>query len=298
LTGSYVNFDGHKITLDHDTIATHRTQLLPEQVSVGAEPRTHADQILQAVVRNEALSTNPEDGTAKGYRYEIHNPTAQNPTGEFVYDYSTHPPCDRSRWYVGMDTNQESTVYHQMTGEYRDFSVTPYAAGQQTLDQFRQNLQDRKNQYPLDVGVHLEREPFKYSMHGQDDSAIDHAITVESYDPKTDTVHYRNSAFGSRELTISSEALYNAMHLHRADADIAETAKQLHTLAPRIASEPATAQNVGRQLGTFLRETEPSQRQAIINQLRRESGVDVETLMTPQDQALMRSSRGFSLWPF
>jgi hypothetical protein len=298
LTGSYVDAAGHKISLDHDTIATHRTQQLPEQVATGAEPRSHADQILQAVVRNEALSINLEDGTAQGYRYEIHKPTAQNPTGEFVYDYSTHPRTDRSRYYVGMDTNQESTIYHQMTGEYREFSVTPYAAGEQTLDQFRRNLQDRKGQYPLDVGVHLDREPFKSSMHGQDGSTIDHAITVESYDPKTDTVHYRNSAFGSRECTISGEALFNAMHMHRSDAEVQATSKQLSALAPRIASEPAAAEDVGRQLGRFLRETEPSQRRAIIDQLRRESGVDIEKLMTPQDQALMRNSRGFSLWPF
>jgi hypothetical protein len=215
LTGSYTDTKGHTISLDHDTIAIHRTELNEEEKHYGVEQRSHGDQILQSIIRNEDLAGagDSRDGTGQGWRYEIHKPTAQNPTGETVIDYTTNPPTDRSRSYIGMRDGGSEGIYQRMTGSDTRFSLTGHDADGMSLFQFRDRLNSSNmfHQYPLDGTVHMDREPFKSSMGAQSGTGIDHAITIEGYDPKTDTVRYRNSAFGSRQLTMSARELYDAM---------------------------------------------------------------------------------------
>jgi hypothetical protein len=287
LTGSYHDGQGRTIHLDHDTVAHNRGQLSDDAKRLGAEPRTHADQIMQALVRNEDLVAGTADRSNSQRRYEVHAPDKNHPTGEFTYDYSTHPPTDISASHTGTRSD-EGTLFQAMTGK-EDFNSTIHRGdgSTQTLDDFKRRLANQHD-FPVTMSVNPDQEPFKSMMGTQGGEGIQHDITIEGYDPKTGQVRYRNAAFGSKEQSASADQLYNSMFKHRSEAEVGQ-------VAAGVRENPQSVDP--QKLQEFLAESEPKQRQQVLRDLSRESGVDLSSKLTAEQKRDLGLAGGvFERW--
>jgi hypothetical protein len=286
LTGHFTDTKGRVVTVSHATIANPDSELTVDAKKLGVEPRSQGDRIMQAIIRNEDYTAmNAVDGPQSanhGRKYEIGKPTRDNPTGEFVRDYSQHPPEDVSMSNMGMQADSNA-VYFALSkkANERDFEFSDPESTGPNVQVFKQKLQSMQGQYPLVVIVNPNEDPFASAPGTRGLSDLNHAITVEGYDPKTGMVRYRNSNFGSREQTISADKLFDGMRANLDDSVIAVVAKAFNDHKADIDQHP---ERMGTVLYDFLNEAEFSQRLQLLKKLEAATGMKLEHYLSREQE--------------
>jgi hypothetical protein len=287
LTGSYTDHSGRTVPIDHDTVARHWTKTLDETEIGYQAPRSQADQILQATIRNIHLdrlnkTTEKPGMQPQNLRYSIGKPTRDNLNGEYTFDYGQTPPSDESQNALGqgMSIDAAETVYNCVTGSHDTgiaIGFTPHSIDRKPhLQQFLQQANER-NEYPIVVGVNAAVEPFKTLMHMPVPDGVDafagHAITIESYNASTGDVQYRNSWDGSRSHHIQFEDLYGGMLQYRSDGDITSQAQSWNSDKPS-----------SLDVYWYLTGTVPSERQSVANRLSSKTNTDLVGMLSDSDR--------------
>ncbi|MDR3612753.1 MAG: hypothetical protein P4L53_04250 [Candidatus Obscuribacterales bacterium] len=286
LTGRFTDTAGRVVTVSHATIANSDGELTADAKKLGLEPRSQGDRIMQAIIRNEEYAAmNSVDGVNaanNGLKYEIGKPTKDNPTGEFVRDYSERPPVDVSISHMGMqaDSNAVYSGLSSKTNE-RDFEFSDPESTGPNVAAFKHKLESMQGQYPLVVVVNPNEEPFASAPGTRGLSDLNHAITVEGYDPNTGMVRYRNSNFGSREQTISADKLFDGMRANLDDSVVAAVAKVFKEHKAEIDQHP---ERMGTVLYNILNQAEVAQRLQLLKRLEIVAGMKLEHYLSREQE--------------
>jgi hypothetical protein len=305
LTGSYRTTDNRDIRLDQRTITDYQSTVALQ----GQEVRTQASQIMQATLRNVDLDmANKENGT--NLRYEVHsdNKTIQAlgmaGNGEHIVDYSQNPPKDVTANYPGMRNGYAEEVYQSVAGT-NDGGFTLNAYTQVNKDEFKKSLDEmaRQGKFPATIGVNLLQEPFK-TQGGGEGSALAatimmnglpmHAITINSYDPKTGQIEYTNHLSGSQTGTISRDDLFRAMHEPELEG---YTDAMGNSMKKVFDADPALQRDhMGDRMFGLLSFMEPQNRQKIAESLSKKLGIDVLASMTDEQRERLGLYHGPVEW--
>jgi hypothetical protein len=282
LTGHFTDTRGSVVTVSHATIAHPGAQVTADAKAKGVEPRSRGDQIMQAIIRNEdyaQLNAGDDPKMANnGLKYEIGNATLSNPTGEYVRDYSKMPPQDVSDSNTGMRSDLNSVYAGLSTKEqFPDFEIGDPSATGPNVEAFKNKLQSMQGRYPLAIIINPNEEPFATEPGTRGLSDINHAITVEGYDPKTGLVSYRNSNFGSREQTISADKLFDSMRANLGDSVVSGVADALKDHRADIEQHP---ERIGPVIYDFLNRAEFGQRLDVLKSLEAASGMKLERYLS------------------
>jgi len=292
LTGSYETTNHRMIRLDADTMNGYQSKLS----LMGQEARTHASKIMQATLRNIDLDmVNQEQGT--NLRYEIHADSKMlqalnfNGNGEHVVDYSKNPPQDVTKEHNGMRNGYDEDVYQAVTGTNDGgFSLNAYT--QVNKEEFKKALDDmaRQGKFPATIGVNLLQEPFQTQGGGRD-SALGamvmmnglamHAITINSYDPKTGQIEYTNHLSGSQTGKIDRDDLFKAMHQPDLDGFTDGFAQNVRDQAK---ADPSLKDKVANNMFQMLSMLEPEGRQHVLDVLSQQLGIDLKSKMTREER--------------
>lgn len=287
LSGHFTDAQGRVVTVSHATIAHPDYDLNADARAIGVELRNQGDRVMQAIIRNEeyaatnAMMYGPQ-GVNSGLKYEIGKPTRENPTGEFVRDYSQRPSVDVSINNLGMRSDLNA-VYSGLSSKQneRDFEFADPASTGANVEAFKQKLLAMKGQFPLTVIVNPNEEPFASAPGNRGLADINHAITIESYDAKTGVVRYRNSNFGSKELSISVEKLFDGVRANIGDDVIPFIAKAFKENEAEMEKNP---QRAGAAIYDFLNRAEFSQRLQLLRRLEAASGIKLEHYLSREQE--------------
>jgi hypothetical protein len=287
LTGKFRDQQGNVVSVDKETIATQRSEITDKEKRLGSEPRNYGDQVIQASIRNEELAlVNAKNGISsdgqKGLKYEVRDAGVNNKTGEQVTDYSKDPPQDVTPdWFGGMqgDDIKDVAVALDPKNAKGSDNLLIGAWSVANADQFKAILANPEPPYPRILGVDSANPPFSKPDDDQWDAY--HAITIESYDPKTNLVHYRNPNYASRDLTTDADTMYNAMLINRGDGQLTDASNTLKQARGSIEKHPAV---VGDATYQYLQQTEVKQRKEVLQILSQRSGIDLGQLLNDQQR--------------
>jgi hypothetical protein len=294
LNGGYETTDHRTIRLDQGTIANYR----PEVANAGQEPRSHASQIMQAVLRNIELDKINQEGTTD-LRYEIHPPGGLLDNGERVMDYSKHPAEDVSKTNLGMRFTDAEAVYDKVAGT-KDNGFSTYFYSHQNSDEFKRALDEmaRKGKFPATIGVNLLQEPFM-SQGGGPWAAVGaaimsngmpmHAVTINSYDPRTGKIEYTNHVNGSETHSISRDDLFKTMFQPALPGYVDVLAKGINE---EMKKDPSVKANVEHNISTLLTFMQPDQRKQVLEELSQKTGLDLQSQLTREERARLGVESG------
>jgi hypothetical protein len=288
LTGKFTDQQGNVVSVDKETIATQRPEMTDKETKFGFEPRNFGDQVIQASIRNEELAlVNARNGISsdgqKGLKYEVRDgDDFVNKTGEQVIDYSENPPKDVTPdWYSGMqgdDIKDVAAALDPKNSKNSD-NLLVGAWSVANVEQLKAALANSEPPYPRILGVNLAQKPFSKPEDGAMDAY--HAITIESYDPKTNLIHYRNPNYASRDLTTDADTMYNAMLINRGDGQLTDAGNELKQARASIEKHPGVVRDATYQ---YLQQTEVAQRKEVLQILSKKSGIDLEQLLNDQQK--------------
>jgi hypothetical protein len=290
LTGKFKDETGNVVSVDKNTIAIPQGAISDGQIKEGMEPRSHGDQVIQAVIRNEELAlVNAKNGVSsdgkKGLKYEVKDAIGFNETGEYVTDYSKKPPMDVTSDWNGMQGDNIADVAKALDAKnsQNEKNVFLRWSSVANVDQFKSALANPEPAFPRLLGINVAQEPFKSTMDVKDEDGVGfHAITLVSYDAKTNLIHYRNPDFASRDMTVDVDKMYNAMLIHREDDDLKVVGDELRNNHAKWLEKPEAASD---DVYAFLQATEAAQRNEALQKVSKESGIDLAHLLSEQQKS-------------
>lgn len=286
LSGQFRDAQGRVVTLDHQSIAVH--QATNDPANTGLEARSHGDQIMQMIVRNEELAeVNSKAGISSecnhGLKYQLNFNGNDVSDTEKVIDYSTNPARNVSQDFGGMDTNSFDSVYRNLSmksdNSNQNFFIDDFQNTGPNTENFKRTLESMQGKFPIVIGINTDQEPFRTDMNMAGVQSQEHAITVEKYDADTGMIHYRNSNFGSREFTLSADQMYRATLLHRDDTRMWIAASQYARSDKE--NDPSYRTQFQDVYGQLQR-TSPEQRQEFYDRFKKEKNIDIHQHITPQ----------------
>jgi hypothetical protein len=300
LTGSYTTSDGRVIT---------PTTGIKEPIKndqFGGVERSFSDQIFQVTAMNTYMDAENQWGNTPGrYHYQIApSPVAEVPYLEEQVDNSTNPPTTRIITGIGdLDENKLSGLYQKMTGiASNDFLIGE--GEQQSLPQVQQSLLEARQtgQFPLEAGIDsasplldpdfeaIKNTPLYKALeqalaksHHTPEQIEQlarqggHAIAIEGYDPKTETVTYMDSELG----TVSKTSL---LDLVRA-MDIEPYPQADNQFGQFLNSEDYN-RPLDKQIMDYLKTVPQAQRQETFSELMIDGDVSPLTLSDSELKAL------------
>lgn len=234
LTGTYIASDGVKTKVSADSLKPGKEEL---QIYPGDEDRTHASQIFQVLVTNditqrrspaEEFVQTTEGGTNEdgGERLKVNGKLKVDPLTKkpFVHpDISVDELASCVKRIFGdrvtmmTDKQDDLPVAVKAAREKRDLemSKTPQAH----LDYIVAPTCVENMELMLDVANRIKDFPIMVRVDCRDkefggdtgDKAIEHWVTIQSYDTKTKTVQISNQWGKQYDKTLTTAQLYRAL---------------------------------------------------------------------------------------
>jgi hypothetical protein len=205
LTGTFTTQDGR--TIKPTTGISHPY----EGDGLDTNTRNFASQLFQVGTMNIYADMQNQSTNPPGHlRYALMPPVDKTwPFDEHMYDDSTNPPKDVPYGGVRADDKTLNSLYYKITGD-SGRSVMLSSTNVDSLEDFKNKLLEasRTGQFPLVLSVYPSNEPvssefdkwqkspqfeqFRKEHPGEMPylSWEQHAITVQSYDPRTGAITY------------------------------------------------------------------------------------------------------------
>ncbi|MBU6453575.1 MAG: hypothetical protein KGS72_17480 [Cyanobacteria bacterium REEB67] len=203
LTGSWKAGDGHKTTIDRDSLIPGDEEKVYPPAS--PEDRLYATQLLNLTMVNDALGRRPKP---QSYRQTLPDASLPEDSGERRYDADqqliTSRQYDRKSgtWITAPDSSpglsdreieRAGQLLNKATRVIGDNEPQSGVDSVNNVQDFRRRLQQLKDQskYPVTLGVDGAHRPIQSATH-ETPGFAGHCVELDAYDEKTGRVYVTN----------------------------------------------------------------------------------------------------------